>query len=88
MSLVGDGELAVSESVPQLDSTVTRSGDNLAVVSREGNGEDIVGVANEGAGGNTGGEFPETEGLVPGAGKSIGTVRGDHLIVKAVSTSP
>lgn len=79
MSLISDGELAVTEGVPQLDGTVTRTGDNLAVVSREGDGEDIVGVANEGTGGDTGGEFPETKGLVPGAGESIGTVRGNHL---------
>lgn len=79
MSLISDGELAVTKGVPQLDGAITRSGDNLAVISREGNGEDIVGVANEGTGGNTGGELPKTEGLVPGAGQSVGTIRRDHL---------
>jgi hypothetical protein len=86
VSLVGDGELAVSKSIPQLDGTIARSGDNLTVVSREGYGEDIIGVANEGTGGNTGGELPETEGLVPGTGKSIGTIGRDHLFDKIVST--
>lgn len=79
VALVGDGVLAVSEGVPQLDGAVTRGGDNLAVVSGEGDGEDIVGVANEGTGGNTGRELPQTQGLVPGSGQRVGTVRGDDL---------
>lgn len=79
VALVGDGELAVTQGVPELDGTVTRSRDNLAVVGGEGHGEDVVVVANEGAGGVTAGELPETEGLVPRGGESVGTVRGDHL---------
>lgn len=66
MTLLSDGELAVAESVPELDGSVARSRDNLSVVCREGNRENIIGVANESTGGGTGGELPETEGLVPG----------------------
>lgn len=79
MALVGDGELAVTKGVPELDGAVTGSGDNLAVVGGERNGEDVVGVADEGPGGLTSGELPQAEGLVPGGGQSVGTVGGDHL---------
>jgi hypothetical protein len=65
VALIGDGVLAVTEGVPELDGSVARSRDDLAVVGGEGDGEDVVGVADEAAGGNTGGELPEAEGLVP-----------------------
>jgi hypothetical protein len=79
VALVGDGVLAVTEGVPELDGSVARSGDDLAVVGGEGDGQNVVGVADEAAGGGTGGELPEAEGLVPRRGKSVGTVRGDDL---------
>ena len=33
----GDGKFAVTKSVPQLDRTIARSGDNLSVIGGEGN---------------------------------------------------
>lgn len=36
VSLVGDGVFAVSEGVPELDRSVTRAGNDLSVVGREG----------------------------------------------------
>ena len=87
VALVGDGELAVTEGVPELDGAVTRAGDNLAVVGREGNGEDIVVVANEGASGVAASKLPQAEGLVPRGGQSVGTVRGDDLHKPEVSQS-
>jgi hypothetical protein len=66
MALVGDGVLAVTKGVPELDGSVARSGDDLAVVGGEGYREDVVGVADKATGGGTGGELPEAEGLVPG----------------------
>jgi len=66
VTLVGDGVFAITKSVPQLDCSVSRAGDDLSVVCGEGNRKDIVGVADECSGGVAGGEFPETEGLVPG----------------------
>ena len=74
MALVGDGVLAVTEGVPELDCPVTGTGNDLSVVGREGDGENIVGVADETSGGLTSGEFPETEGLIPGSGESVGAV--------------
>jgi len=79
VALIGDGVLAVTEGVPQLDGAVARAGDDLAVVGGEGDGQDVVGVADEAAGGDTGGELPEAESLVPRGGQSVGTVGGDDL---------
>lgn len=88
MALVGDGVLAVTERVPELDGAVARSGDNLTVVGGEGDGEDVVGVADEAAGGDTGGELPQAESLVPGRGESVGTVGGDHLGIVSTALLP
>lgn len=74
MALVGDGVFAVTEGVPELDGAVARPGNDLTVVGGEGDGEDVVGVADEAAGGYTSGELPEAEGLVPGGGEGVGTV--------------
>jgi hypothetical protein len=79
VALLSDSELAVTESVPELDCSIARSGDDLSVVGGEGNGQNIVGVANKASGGGTGGKLPETQGLVPGSRESIGTVGGDNL---------
>lgn len=65
VALVGDGELAVTEGVPQLDRAVARAGDDLTVVGGERDGQDVVGVADEAAGGGAGGELPKSQGLVP-----------------------
>ena len=79
VTLVGDGVLAVTKGVPELDAAVARSGNDLAVVGGERDGEDIVGVSDETAGGLAGGELPEAESLIPRGGKSVGTVGGDDL---------
>jgi hypothetical protein len=65
VAILLDVKLALSQSVPKLDGLVSGSRDNLPVVSREGDGEDIGGVANESSGGRSGVEVPETEGVVP-----------------------
>ena len=36
-------------------------------------------MADEAAGGDTSGELPEAEGLVPGRGEGVGAVRRDDL---------
>jgi len=79
VSLLSDCELAVTEGVPQLDGSVAGAGDDLSVVGGERDGENIVSVPDESAGGGAGGELPQTEGLVPGGRERIGTVRGDDL---------
>lgn len=79
VALVGDGVLAVTQSVPQLDCSVAGARDDLTVVGREGDGQDVVGVADESAGGLASRELPQPQGLIPRAGKRIGTIRRDDL---------
>lgn len=79
VTLVSDGVLAVTESVPELDGAVAGARDDLTVVGGEGDGEDIVGVANEAASGSAGGKLPEAEGLVPRGRQGVGTIGGDNL---------
>jgi hypothetical protein len=79
MSFLGDSKFAVTKSVPELDCSIAGSGDDLSVVGREGNGQNIVGVANKASGGGTGGKLPEAESLVPRSRECIGTVGGDNL---------
>jgi len=89
VALVGDGELAVTEGVPELDGAVARAGNDLSVVGGEGDRENVVGVANEAASGGASGELPETEGLVPRGGQSVSAVGGDDLqFPDLVSPSP
>jgi len=80
VTLLSDGELAVSESVPELDGAVSRSRDDLSVVCRKGDGENVVAVTNESAGGGTGGKLPEAKSLIPRGRESVGTIRGDHAV--------
>lgn len=82
MALVGDGVLAVAQGVPQLDRSVTGTRHDLSVVGREGHGEDVAGVADEGAGGRASGQFPQAQGLIPRRGQSVGTIGGNHLLVR------
>ena len=80
VALVGDGVLAVTQGVPQLDGAVARTRDDLAVVGGEGHGQNVVGVADEAAGGLAGGELPQAEGLVPGGGQGVGAVGGNDTV--------
>lgn len=92
VAILDDGELALTEGVPELHGAVAGSGHDLAVVSREGNGQNILGVANKAAGGLAGGDLPKAEGGIPRAGKgelSIGTdsdIR-DEVVVALKSTA-
>ncbi len=79
VTLVSDGVLAVAEGVPEFNCAVTGTGDDLAVVGGEGDGKDIVGVADESTGGVAASEFPQTESLVPRGRQGVGAVRGDDL---------
>lgn len=79
MSLFGDGEFAVTKGVPELDGPIAGARDDLPVIGGEGDGEDIVGVANESASGSARRQLPQAESLVPGSGEGICTIRGDNL---------
>lgn len=85
MTLVLDVKLALSQGVPELDGLVPGGGNNLTVVGREGDGENITGVTNESSGGGTGVEVPKTESVVPRRGESELTVgRNDDVGDKVV----
>lgn len=68
------GKLAVSESVPELDTLVSSSGDDLSVVLGQGNSVHFLGVANESSHGLSSLEVPKSQGLVPGRGN-------DHVVL-------
>jgi len=64
------GVLAVSKSVPELEGSVSTSGDDLSVIKGESDGVDFLGVTLEDSGGLTGSQIPKSEGLVPRGGKA------------------
>lgn len=84
---LGDGVLAFTQGVPELDSLVTGSGDNLTVVDGEGDTQDILFVSDETTGGLSGVDLPETEGSVPRSGKSELSITGDDNITDEVGMS-
>jgi hypothetical protein len=59
-----DGGLALSESVPQLQGAVAGSRDDLSVVGRESDREDILLVTNEALGGGSALQVPESQGAI------------------------
>lgn len=69
VTILFDVVFAFAEGVPKLDGPVARTRDDLSVVGREADGEDIGCVANETTSGLAGVQVPETEGVVPGRGK-------------------
>lgn len=80
VTILLDVVLALSEGVPELDCPVAGAGDNLPVVSTEADGQDVRGVADKAAGGETGVEVPETEGVVPRRGEGeLAVGRDDNV---------
>lgn len=61
----GDGELALTLGVPDLQGAITRSRHNAGVIRREGNGENISSVALEEGEAASGLDVPETESAIP-----------------------
>ncbi len=88
MTLVGNRKLTVPQRVPELDGTIARSRHDLPVVGGEGDGEDVVGVADEAAGRHAGRELPQAKGLVPGGRERVGAVRRDDLERIECQSSP
>ena len=69
-----------TKGVPEFDSFVTGTRNDLSVISTEADREDIRGVADESAGGETGVQIPETESVVPGRREGELAVGGDDNI--------
>ena len=77
VAILLDVVLALAEGVPELDRPVARARDDLPVVSREADGEDIGGVADEAAGRVASVEVPQAERVVPRGGERELAVGGD-----------
>jgi hypothetical protein len=69
VTLLLDIKLALSQSVPKLDGLVPGGRDDLPVVGRERDREDVVGVTDESTGGRSRVEVPQSEGVVPRRGE-------------------
>lgn len=87
MGVLLDGELALSDGVPDLDVLISATGGNLSVVRGESAGEDILGVRNESLGGGSLGDIPESEGAIPRGGEAISGVLGKGEILNEVRMS-
>jgi hypothetical protein len=75
VAVVLNGVLAFTKNVPELDSFVTGSGNNLTVVSGESDGKNVLGVSDEATSAATTVNFPKAEGVIPRARESKLTVR-------------
>ena len=87
MTFFLDGVLALGQGVPQLDGLVSGSGHDLPVVGGEGDGEDVLGVAEESSRGVAGVQVPQPEGVIPGATEGELAVTGDDNVLDVVGVS-
>jgi len=83
VSLV-DGVLSLGKGVPELDALIAGTRDDLTVVGREGNGEDVLGVAHKAARGGTLVQVPQSDGGIPGGREGELAVGGEHYILNKV----
>jgi hypothetical protein len=91
VALLDNGELALTKGVPQLHGLVARTRDDLSVVGREGDGQDVLGVAHEAASAAAVVDVPKTKGGIPRSSQSELTIGRDdnigHEMVVAVKGS-
>lgn len=87
MTLVGDGVLALTDGVPDLDGSVSAGRDNLSVIGGERDGENITSVADKSVLGDTGLQVPDSQGLVPRAGDGVGTIVRDGTVLDNVGVA-
>lgn len=75
-----NGVFALTEGVPELDSLITSSGDDLSVISREANREDVTLVGDERSDGLALIEVPESQSLIPGSRQRVSAIgREDNI---------
>jgi hypothetical protein len=87
VAIIGDGVLAFTKSVPQLQLVIAGTGNNLTVVSAEGNTGNITSVADEAASSLTAVDIPKSEGTIPGSRKCELTIATDNNILDEVGVS-
>jgi len=88
LGISSNSVFALSKSVPKLNSLVTGSRNNLTVINREGNGEDILSVSNETTGGFSTVDLPKAESSIPRSREGELTIGGDDNITDEVGVSP
>merc|ERR1739848_371669 len=87
VTLLLDGVFALSQSIPQLDGLVSGSTDNLPVIGRKSNAQNIVAVIFKTPGGTSSGQIPQSQVLVPRSGQGKVSIRREDNIRNKVSVS-
>jgi len=87
MLVLLNGVLALTESVPELDGSITSSGDDLSVISREADRENITSVRSESSDGLTSSQIPQSEGLVPTTGEGVVAITGEGEVTDSAVVS-
>jgi len=82
-----NGVFALTEGVPQTNASITRTGNNLSVIGRESNAQNIVGVSSENFGGSSTGKVPESQGLIPRARESESSIGRQDDVLNEVRVS-
>jgi len=87
MSFLLDGVFADAESVPQFDGAIAGAGDDLSVVSGEGDAEDVLSVSDESPRRRSHRQVPQTQSRIPRAGQSELPIRGQNDVGHEVSVA-
>ena len=87
LSVALEGVLALAEGVPEPDGLVAGARDDLTVVSREGNRENVLAVADEATDGLAGLDVPEAHGPVPAAREDVAGVVGEGDVLDKVGVA-
>jgi len=87
MSLLLNRVFANSKSVPQLDGAVARPGNDLPVVGRECDAEDVFGVSDKSSRRRPHRQIPQTKSGIPGAGQSKLSVRRQNDVRHEVTVA-
>lgn len=84
VTLLVEGELALTEGVPELDAAIATARHDQTVIGGEADGEDILAVTNESLLASTSGQVPKTDGVIPRSRESILTIEGKADILDNV----
>jgi len=87
VAALAEDVLLLTDGVPETGSAVAGAREDLTVVVREGNREDVLLVTDETAGGDALLKVPETEGAIPGGSHGITTVVGEADVADEVAVT-
>lgn len=82
-----DGVFALTKSVPQVDGSVARTGDDLTVISGEGDGKDVFGVTNKAASGGATVEVPKAKSTITRTREGELAIRRDGYVLNEVGVT-